>query len=197
MGNTSDRTYNPDSLFTFSIRSKTLGESLEEKVTRIFEQFSQPLYRYLFLLTWNSHDSEELVQDVFLKLHRQLLEQKPIDNIRAWIFRVGHNLAIDRGRMSRDADSLSQVETNRKVEGQLAHAVPDPEMIVLQKEKEAVLAQAVNALPALQRQTLLLRREGFRYREIASILNIGETTVIDNITRAIDRLHRELRVHAK
>lgn len=197
MGNTSDRAFNSDSLLALSIHSRTSNESLEEKVASLFEQFSQPLYRYLLLLTWNPQDSEELVQDVFLQLHRQLLEQKPIDNMRAWIFRVAHNLAIDRGRTARDADSLSEAETNRRAEGQLSRTVPNPEMIVLQRERELALAQAVRALPALQRHVLLLRREGFRYREIASILDIGETTVIDNITRAIDRLHRELHVHAK
>lgn len=194
MSNTSDRALSSDSLLRFSIRSKIHGESLEDKVAVLFEQLNQPLYRYILLLTWNPQDSEEVVQDVFLKLHRQLLEKAPIDNIRAWIFRVGHNLAIDRGRTSKHADSLSEPETNRRVEDQLAGCTPDPEMIVLQREKEVALTHAVAALPALQRHVLLLRREGFRYREIASILEIGETTVIDNITRAIQRLHEELHV---
>lgn len=194
MGNTSDRAINPDIPFTLSIRSKISGESPEEKIARLFEEFSRPLYRYVLILTWSPEESEELVQEVFLKLHEQLLDRKVIDNVRGWVFRVAHNLAIDRGRTARNVDSLSEPETARKVEGCLVQTIPSPEAIVLEKEKKTALARAMGTLPALQRHCLLLRREGFRYREIAEILDVGETTVIDNIARAVERLHRELHV---
>ena len=154
----------------------------------------EPLLRYTLLLTWNPGESEEVVQEVFLKLYRQLLDRKPIENVRAWLFSVGHNLAIDRRRTARESRSPSETSVTRCVEDLFAQADSSPESVLLRKEQDTTLARAVEALPDLQRHCLFLRREGFRYREIAAVLGVGETTVVDNIGRAIARLHRELHV---
>jgi RNA polymerase sigma-70 factor (ECF subfamily) len=172
--------------FSIAIRSGAPSHSLEETITHWFVQFREPLFRYALLLTGNAGDSEEAVQEAFLKLHRDLLAGKAIDNVRAWLFRVVHNAVVDRGRSAWRAESL--------LEQYPAPVLSSPERILLQKEQERELAEAVERLPAVERQCLFLRREGFRYREIASVLDMGETTVTDNIARAIGRLHRELRV---
>ena len=163
-----------------------------ETVASAFEQFRDSLYRHVLLLTWNAGDSEEIVQEGFLKLHLHLLQGKRIDNVRAWLFRVTHNSAIDRGRTARDVESLSESSHARTAEGLLAGQVPSPETILLKNEQHLLLAKAIDNLPELQRHCLYLRKEGLSYRDIASVLSIGETTVVDNLTRAIVRLNREV-----
>ena len=185
MSHSSSQALRVNAVFEVATRADTPAHSLQEIVTRLFEQFREPLFRYALLLTANAGDSEEAVQEAFLKLHRDLRGGKEIDNVRAWLFRVVHNAVIDQGRSAWRSESLS--------EDHLAPAVSSPERILLHKEQETKLAQAVDRLPAVERHCLFLRREGFRYREIASVLDMGETTVIDNIARAIGRLHRELR----
>jgi len=76
----------------------------------------------------------------------------------------------------------------------LAQCVPSPEVIYLQRERDSLLAAAVERLPDVQRHCLYLRKEGLSYREIATVLAIGETTAVDHLTRAITRLHREIYV---
>jgi len=166
----------------------------EQLVSAAYEQLRDPLYRHALLLTRSREEAEEIVQEGFLKLHTQMVEGKRIDNIRAWLFRVAHNSAIDRGRTTRGKTSLSESPGAQTVEGRLAHCVPSPEVIYLQRERDSLLAAAVERLPAVQRHCLYLRKEGLSYREIASVLGIGETTVVDHLTRAITKLHREIHV---
>jgi RNA polymerase sigma-70 factor (ECF subfamily) len=194
VSHSSEQALRANATLGLAVRAKTAAASTEDLVTNLFQQFREPLFRYILLLTWNPGEGEEIVQEVFLKLYRELLDSKSIDNLRAWLFSVGHNLAIDRRRAARESSSLSELTVARSVEGLLSPAVPTPESVLLRKEQHATLARTVAALPDLQRHCLFLRKEGFRYREIAAVLGIGETTVVDNIGRAVARLHRELHV---
>ena len=114
-------------------------------------------------------------------------------NPRAWLFRVAHNLAMDRGRRIRPVSSLSDVWVSRSVEESAAQPSPSPEQALLEKERRNAFLKAMRNLPAKQRQCLFLRREGLRYKEIAEILAIRESTVIDHIRRGIERLSEEVR----
>src|SRR3954469_9184278 len=69
---------------------------LEDKVIYLFDTFRHPLLRYLSGFSLPIQDVEEIVQDVFLALFRHLKAGRPEENLRAWIFRVGHNLALKR-----------------------------------------------------------------------------------------------------
>jgi RNA polymerase sigma-70 factor (ECF subfamily) len=168
--------------------------SRDELVSAAFRRFREPLYRHALLLTRSREEAEEIVQEGFLKLHTHVVEGKRIDNVRAWLFRVAHNAAIDCGRTTREKESLSESPNTLAAVDRFAHRGPSPEMIFLQRERESLLAAAVERLPNLQRHCLYLRKEGLTYREIATVLAIGETTVIDHLTRAITRLHREVHV---
>jgi RNA polymerase sigma-70 factor (ECF subfamily) len=141
---------------------------------------------------WDPAEVEDMVQESFLRLHRHLREGQPIGNAKAWLFRVGHNLCVDRGRRTRDADSLSQPSVSKAAEDMHARSIPTPEERLVEREQRQRLARAVATLPSQQRQCMHLRREGFRYREIGQILGIRESTVIDHMRRAIERLSKEL-----
>ena len=163
-----------------------------EFVTKAYEQLRDTLYRHALLITRNASHSEELVQDAFLKLHRNVAAHRTVDNVRAWLFRVIHNAAIDLGRTTHANASLSETANARSVEDQCIGRVPSPEWIALLRERRALLAAAVERLPAVQRHCLYLRKEGLSYREISIVLSIGQTTVVDHLTRAVTRLHREI-----
>ena len=133
-----------------------------------------------------------MAQEAFLRLHLHIRAGQSIDNVKAWLFRVGHNLFIDRGRRTRVTDSLSQPEVTRAAEDVHARTMATPEERLAERERRRRLALAIDALPSQQRHCLYLRREGFRYREIAVVLGIRESTVIDHLRRAIGRLSKEL-----
>jgi RNA polymerase sigma-70 factor (ECF subfamily) len=173
------------------VESASTG-GLEDQIRELVDELYDPLLRYLTLLSWDPGASEEIAQEAFLRLHQEILQGARIGSAKNWLFRVAHNLAIDRARSSKPEHSLSDEDVSRRVEQQFGRVLPDPESLLLERERMRRLHRAVNALPTQQRHALYLRREGFRYREIAAILGMGETTVIDHVRRAVERLNQEL-----
>src|ERR1700689_2315765 len=69
---------------------------IEREVMELFEQFRNPLLRYSLSFGVPVHDAEEIIQEVFLSLFRHLQLRRSRKNLRGWIFRVAHNLALKR-----------------------------------------------------------------------------------------------------
>jgi RNA polymerase sigma-70 factor (ECF subfamily) len=162
------------------------GESaIETAVTELFEQSRHGMLRYLTSLGLPLHDGEEIVQETFLLLFQLLQQQNSHQNIRGWLFRVAHNLALKRR-------AANQTHTERHGATDLGEAhhdpAPSPEEQLLFRQRRRQLLAIVEVLPEQDRYCLYLRAEGLRYREIAEILDISLGSVSKSLTRAIQRL---------
>jgi RNA polymerase sigma factor (sigma-70 family) len=69
---------------------------------------------------------------------------------------------------------------------------PDPERLAIESQRRQRIADALDRLSRQQRNCLTLRTEGFRQREIAETLGVSESTVAENLRRAVLRMTREL-----
>ena len=159
------------------------------EATTLFQELRQPLLRYLAGLGLSPDEAQDVVQDAFLSLHNHLSAGGSQANIRSWLFRVAHNRALN-SRMSysrRMGEPLDPVFDT-------ASADVTPEQAVLAKEKSERLADAVRSLAARERQCLMLRAEGLRYREIGEVLGIATSTVADTVERAIKKLAEKCNV---
>ena len=83
--------------------------------------------------------------------------------MRAWVFRVAHNLAVDRQKDGRRESAWLDYKSWDEVCLMLPDTHLDPEQKLLQSERFERLHIALGGLSAQQRQCLLLRTEGFRY----------------------------------
>ena len=165
--------------------------TLNEKVLVYFEQLRLPVFRYLLRKTHDAGRAEDLTQETFLRLCRHLLDNKPLENPKAWLFTVANNLAIDVARS--DSNSVDLDERNwREIEESRSALQSDPEAILIQNERLNRLQMAVLNLTQLQRECLHLRADGLRYREIAELLAISISTVADAVRRATVKLAREV-----
>jgi RNA polymerase sigma-70 factor, ECF subfamily len=175
-----------------TVRSKTIEKmTLDERVLVYFEQLRLPVFRYLLRKTHNAGRAEDLTQETFLRLCRHLLDNKPLENPKAWLFTVANNLAIDVARS--DGHSIDLDEQNwREIEESRSSMQSDPESILIQNERLDRLQLAVLNLTPLQRECLHLRADGLRYREIAELLAISVSTVADAVRRATVKLAREV-----
>jgi Sigma-70 region 2 len=81
--------------------SEPMPSQIGEEVVELFEQLRTPLLRYLITLGVNVQDGEEVIQEVFLALFQHLKKGKRGDNLRGWIFRVAHNLALKQFRSTK------------------------------------------------------------------------------------------------
>jgi RNA polymerase sigma-70 factor (ECF subfamily) len=163
---------------------------LEQKITELFGTLRDPVHRYITRILGDPAEAEEITQETFLRLYSWLYSGKSLDNVRSWVFRVAHNLAMERRRSTRFTsflDSSSWEELCRK----RGDHTPTPEERFLNEEKLERVHNALGRLSPQERQCMDLRAEGFRYREIAEILGIATSSVGEFLARAIRKLKRE------
>jgi RNA polymerase sigma-70 factor (ECF subfamily) len=156
---------------------------LEREVTAMFDQFRAPLLRYLLGFGLPVQDGEEIVQEIFLALFQHLQRGKSRENLRGWVFRVGHNLALKRR-------SARVREESASAESVLADPAPNPEVQFATNQQQQRLEAVLNALPEQDRRCLSLRAEGLRYREIAGVLNMSLGAVSLSLSRSLARMTR-------
>jgi RNA polymerase sigma-70 factor, ECF subfamily len=149
----------------------------------LYRELRKPLLRYLVCLGLSSDEAQDVVQDAFLLLHRHLASGGSPENIRGWLFRVAHNQARNRqNRYDRRFRASDDYETERLVDE------ATPEHALLEKERFQQLGKALRLLAPAERECLLLRAAGLRYREIGEVLGMARSTVGDTVERAIKKL---------
>ncbi len=154
----------------------------------LFDQLRGRLLRYTVNFGLSVQDGEEIVQETFLALFRHLQEGKPRDNLRGWVFRVAHNLALKR-RMSANVSEAITSEAAGET-ALLADPAPDPEEQLAGAQSQRRLMAVFRVLPEQDRRCLILRAEGLRYREIAQVLGMSLGAVSMSLSRSLARLAR-------
>jgi RNA polymerase sigma-70 factor (ECF subfamily) len=161
----------------------TADGNREAEVVALFDQLRVPLLRYLLSLGLPVQDGEEIVQESFLALFQHLGRGGASGNLRGWMFRVAHNLGLKRARRRKNwAQAPEEVV--------IADAAPSPEQQAADTQRQRRLLGVFRALPEQDRQCLLLRAEGLRYREIAGVLNMSLGAVSMSLARSLARLAR-------
>ena len=158
---------------------------LEHEIVDLFAQFRNPLLRYVRGLGLPTPDGEEIVQEVFLALFQHLRQGKPRTNLKGWVFRVGHNLALKQRMRNGRRVKLYGVEMDPQEPCALE---PNPEEHFAGVQHRARLLAAIETLHELDRCCLFLRAEGLRYRQIAEVLEISLGGVADVLGRTLRRL---------
>jgi RNA polymerase sigma-70 factor, ECF subfamily len=147
------------------------------------------LKRYACFLGIEPEAAEDLVQESFLKLYQHLLGGGDRSNLRAWLYRVVHNLA--RNRQTAAGAVYTELADLAGIAEPVAKAAT-PEQALLARERDIALARAVAELPPAQRECLGLRAQGLKYREIADVLGLSTSTVAENIQRGLETVRKLL-----
>jgi len=182
---------NPDSLIDLSLlagleREAAPAASIEQEVLLLFDRCGPPLLRYVASFGLRNEEAEDVVQEVFLSLFRHLHAGRSRHQLRGWLFRVAHNLAL-RQRKNPQRRQARQIWDETAIAQQVDPS-PSPESRLSLHERRARLVSVFHALPERDRQCLSLRAEGLRYREIARALGISLGSVAKSLTRSITRL---------
>ena len=156
----------------------------QKEVTQAFEDAREDVYFYLLTLGLSPPQAQEAAQEVFLRLYMALEKGDRIENMRAWVFRVAHNLGLDMRSKSQP------LQITPELEGALRDTARGAEAELIERERMEQLSAAWSTLSPQQRQCLHLRAEGLRYREIAEAMGITISSVREFLSRAILRLQR-------
>ncbi len=149
------------------------------------------LVNYLTGIVRNRERSEELAQDVFLKLYQNRGRYQERGQFLPYLYRIATNLARSEERKRRRRELLFRTfSSNGNGRGA---PVPTPQAELLNNELSTHLAHAIEALPLRYRSPLLLREiDGWSYRDIAAALRCREGTVKSRVHRGRERLRRAL-----
>jgi RNA polymerase sigma-70 factor, ECF subfamily len=173
---------------TADAATETACSETEHEVIQLFDEYRSRLLRYVLSIGLTAAHGEEIVQDVFLALFRHLRLGRPKDNLRGWIFRVAHNLAL-KTRMH-EQTRPDRVEFDEVVAAAQVDPQPNPEQQLASGQRQARLMATMRALPERDQYCLHLRSEGLRYREIAEILQMSLGAVSISLSRSLAKLER-------
>ena len=159
------------------------------------------IYAICFRFTGSANDADDLTQDVFLKLYRNLASfDTAKGSFQTWITTLARNLLVDhfrRTRLERASDSLDASfdgeEDGPTLGDKLTDPRPSQEHHVAGLELKARIQHALKQLSPELREAVILRDlEDMDYKEIAEVLRIPEGTVKSRISRGRGELARLL-----
>ena len=159
--------------------------TLRDQVARFYEETRGDVYRYLLTVGLHPPQAQEAAQEVFLRLYVTLKKGEVIQNQRAWVFRVAHNLGL-KVRARQDTEP----PYDPKIEVRLVDPELNPEQSLLARERAQRFHQAIEGLSDQQRRCLYLRLEGLRYTEVGAVLGISPSAVGEFLRRAVVRLKK-------
>jgi RNA polymerase sigma-70 factor, ECF subfamily len=162
---------------------RTSDSVIEDEVIGFFGELRIPLRRYLAGFPLTVQDSEDVIQEVFLALFQYLRNGKSHQNVRGWLFRAAHNLALKKHLRSRK--DVENVGALMAVEERVADPAPNPEDQFAFSKTQKRLMSVVRAMPEQNRWCLYLRAEGLHHREIAEVLDISLGSVSLYLERSL------------
>lgn len=164
----------------------------------VVAHYQSSLLRYVGrMLGASDHETEDIVQETFVKLHRQVASKgrKSIKNLTTWLFRTAHNLTVDviRRRTRRKRATKAAAEPAILGQDQAADEL-DALSEVLRREARQVALKELAALADEQRQVVLLKIiQGMTLRQAAEVLGISVSLVNYRLNRGLTELARRLR----
>ncbi len=150
----------------------------------LFDAVYPSLFRYCNRLTGDPDQAEDLAQEAFFRLLDRGAKGTEA-GLRSWLFMVATNLVRDRSRTR---------ETRRRILAGFPppEPAPGPDQDLARAEAVRRVREALEVLSPRDREMLLLRQEGFSYREIAEIGGVSHRSVGTILARALQRFAAEL-----
>lgn len=157
----------------------------------LVRRYQNRIYNAAYRMLGNREEAEEVVQDTFLKMHQSLVSFRKQSTFAAWLFKISHNLSIDRLRTKKRRSNYQMVSFNPmstlgsdaeddkgQVVQQIADEKSDPDKLIDLSEQSQVIQESLNKLPESQRSVLVLFDiEGFSYQEVSQIVGVNIGTV--------------------
>jgi RNA polymerase sigma-70 factor (family 1) len=162
----------------------------QEAFAELFGLYRHKLYSFLLRSTGSPETTEDVIQDIFLRLWKDRGNLTNIEQFAPYIFRMAQNQVINSfKRMARETLILAELKQ------QTAEAPLAEDNLSLRELKER-LQTAMEKLPPKQKLVFTLsRNEGLRHDEIARHLNISPSTVNNHMIEALRTIRRQLKTY--
>ena len=172
-------------------------EGDESAYKELLDSYHNAIYHLLFKMVHNKGETEDLVQEAFIKAFRALPSFNEEYAFSTWLYKIAINNCIDHMRKKR-LKTFSMNKPVKAKDGEVEREIPDssmtPDKGILNEERRSILEEAIDDLPENYRIAIALRHSEERsYEEIAEILDIPLGTVKARIFRAREMLKKKLK----
>lgn len=153
----------------------------------LYNHHALPVFHFVYSIIHHKQASEEIVNDIFVKLwqHRETLPD--IVHLRAYLLKAARNGASNYLR------SLHQFIDLEKVSAAHIRFEPSPELLSISKDYVGIITRSIDQLPPKCKLIFkMVKEDGLRYREVAELLDISVKTVETQMSIALRRLSEVL-----
>lgn len=156
---------------------------------RVYELYSHKLFSFVFRILKNEDETNDIVQEVFVKIWESRAKLGDYQLLNSYIFTIAYNNSINLIRKRINSNKYLDHLKNASVIQISPAAISDIEFNELNNQAEKLIAN----LPERQKQVYLLHREdGLTYAEIAERLNISKNTVENHMVKALKYLRKNM-----
>lgn len=170
-----------------------------ESFTRLMNKYKRPVFNFCFRYCGNMDDAEDIAQDVFIKVFKNIRSFRGESLFTTWLYRLTVNTCHNykRQQNSRKAIEMMSIIPKENPDDSTAIDIKDPsanpEQALMEKELGEIITKAVARLNNLQRTVLILKDfDGRSYEEIAGIMDMKMGTVKSVLSRG--RLNVALKI---
>lgn len=164
----------------------SLRKGHESAYTEVVDTFYQELCRYATNLSRDAYQSEDIVQNVIVRLWEKRRNLHPNLNLKSYLYRSVYNEFVDQYRKEMATTALEK----KYLEELDSYMETDQEKM---EDLIQLVQKEIEKLPEKCRETFLLsRREGLTYGEIAAYMNVSVKTVETQMTKAFSLLRKAL-----
>src|SRR6266568_3533768 len=179
----------------FVLRLKANEDAAYDELVRTY---SASIFHVAYRMLGDSAEASDVVQEIFLKVFRNIAGFKGEAALKTWIFRIAFSEVLNRLRWWKRRHRYATLSLDESPNGNtpgdgVADAGPTPEEVLQAKEREDAIQQALRRLSHEHRSIVVLRDiEGFSYTEIADVFGISMGTVKSRLARARADLKKSL-----
>ncbi len=175
-----------------------LREGAECAYEELLNRFQQPVYNLALRLLGDATEASDVVQEVFLKVFRNIGSFRGRSTLKTWIYRITVNEAHNARRwFFRHRRREVELDTHPEDTRHWKEAIPDrrrsPYEVAVEREQHVMIEAALGRMNPIFREAVVLRDiTGLSYEEIAEILNVSLGTVKSRILRGREALREQL-----
>jgi RNA polymerase sigma-70 factor (ECF subfamily) len=158
-------------------------------------KYRLPVIHFMYRMVQNQSISEELGQEVFLRVYRSRATYEPTAKFTTWLFRIATHLALNWLRDGKNEKGQERLDddSSQAASREVADRKPTVEHSMIHQAKLEEVRRAVAMLPEKQRAAVLMHKyEEMEYSQIAAVLNCSDSAVKSLLFRAYETLRARL-----
>ena len=170
-----------------------LKDGDENTWRELIDTLKDKMYKTAFSFVASYDDAEDIVQDVFVEVHKNINNFRADSSISTWIYRITVNKSLNFLKKNKKTIQSSLVSETEIENNNYSAKIHTPSSILQQKETRKMIYQAIGKLPERQAMVFVMHKiDGRSYKEISEILEISVSSVESLMHRAKRSLQKKL-----